>query len=107
MFLIDNDVFLVEKILVENQLFDAIFLDNMMPRMRGVDAIKILRGANYQGFVLGVTGNVLNEDLLEFLNAGCDNVMTKPVSIEVLTKCLIEHDVGRKALDSYLNKINQ
>jgi two-component system, NarL family, capsular synthesis sensor histidine kinase RcsC len=88
----DGDV-LVEKVLKDQMTYDVIFLDNMMPRLRGVDAIRILRAENYRGLVIGVTGNVLKEDLVEFLNAGCDDVLAKPVDVKAIIEALKPHGI--------------
>lgn len=85
---------LVGKIVEEKCSYDAVFLDNMMPRMRGVDAIRIVRQSGYQGFVLGVTGNVLKEDLDEFMLAGCNQVVTKPINYATIINILEQGQVS-------------
>eukprot|EP01035_Chromulina_nebulosa_P019254 gene19254-25108_t len=82
---------LLDKVINETGIYnkyDVIFLDNMMPRLPGVDAIKILRANNYNGLVIGVTGNVLDEDVLEFKQAGCNDVLPKPVNVNHLKQVL-------------------
>lgn len=52
--------------------YDVIFLDNQMPVMSGVDAVRRLREMKRKDFVVGVTGNALKEDQQEYLEAGVD-----------------------------------
>ncbi|KAG8978238.1 hypothetical protein FRB90_008539 [Tulasnella sp. 427] len=76
--------------------YDVIFLDNQMPLMSGVDTVRRLRGLKRKDFVVGVTGNALKEDQEEYLDAGVDAVLTKPVAEADLKKCLISADERRK-----------
>jgi CheY-like chemotaxis protein len=92
----DGDI-LVDKVVREHQTYDVIFLDNMMPRLRGVDAIRMLRAEHYQGVVIGVTGNVLKEDVSEFINAGCNDVLTKPVDASSIISALRTHGIEIQA----------
>ncbi|TDL25448.1 hypothetical protein BD410DRAFT_640014 [Rickenella mellea] len=59
--------------------YDVVFLDNQMPVMSGVDMVLALRGRGRTEFVVGVTGNALMSDQQEYLEAGVDRVLTKPV----------------------------
>merc|ERR1711956_109607 len=43
--------------------FDCILVDYEMPVMNGPDACKTIREMGYVGFVVGVTGNLLPEDV--------------------------------------------
>ncbi|KIO26491.1 carbohydrate-binding module family 1 protein [Tulasnella calospora MUT 4182] len=62
----------------EEPRYDVVFLDNQMPVMSGVDMVRQLRGLKRKDFVVGVTGNALKEDQMEYLDAGVDAVLTKP-----------------------------
>uniref|UniRef100_A0A0W0EWA4 histidine kinase n=1 Tax=Moniliophthora roreri TaxID=221103 RepID=A0A0W0EWA4_MONRR len=60
--------------------FSCIFLDNQMPVTSGLMAVGRLREVRGRSdFVVGVTGNALINDQKEFLEAGADYVLTKPV----------------------------
>lgn len=76
--------------------YDVIFLDNQMPVMSGVDTVRRLRAMKRKDFVVGVTGNALKEDQEEYLEAGVDAVLTKPVAEADLKKCLFSADERRK-----------
>jgi CheY-like chemotaxis protein len=77
--------------------FAVVFLDNQMPVMSGLDAVRAIRAAGRAAFVVGVTGNALLTDQKEFLEAGADHVLTKPVFERDLRKMLVLADAHRKA----------
>lgn len=60
-------------------------MDNEMPVMNGVEAAKRLRIGGYKNLIVGVTGNVLEDDVNEFLTAGADLVLFKPLKMAQLT----------------------
>ena len=56
--------------------------------MHGTEATAELRKAGYDGVVIGVTGNVMQDDTDHFLRSGADAVLSKPLSIpKLVTKC--------------------
>jgi len=59
--------------------YDVVFLDNQMPVMSGVAMVKKLREMGRTDFIVGITGNALKEDQVEYMEAGLDRVLTKPV----------------------------
>ncbi|KAJ3743690.1 Tco5, signal transduction HAMP domain histidine kinase [Lentinula detonsa] len=76
--------------------FHIIFLDNQMPVLSGVKAIAKLRELGRRDFVVGVTGNALVTDQREYLDAGVDHVLTKPVLERSLRNMLQLADDRRK-----------
>ena len=56
----------------------------------GLEAVRRLREEGYAKLVVGVTGNILDDDVVEYLGAGADMVMGKPVKL-VLLKKLLRH----------------
>ena len=56
----------------------------------GVEAVRKLRKEGYAKLVVGVTGNVLDDDVMEYLAAGADLVLGKPVKVDML-RMLIRH----------------
>jgi CheY-like chemotaxis protein len=55
-----------------------------------LEAVRRLREEGYAKLVVGVTGNILDDDVAEYLGAGADMVMGKPVKL-VLLKKLLRH----------------
>ena len=52
--------------------------------MHGPEATVELKKAGYTGVVIGVTGNVLHNNVDYFLKSGADAVLAKPLSIPKL-----------------------
>jgi CheY-like chemotaxis protein len=64
---------------------DSILMDYEMPIMNGPDATRIIRDKGYQDvLIIGVTGNVLTEDVNYFISHGANIVLPKPVKVSSL-----------------------
>ncbi|EJU04144.1 hypothetical protein DACRYDRAFT_114545 [Dacryopinax primogenitus] len=68
-----------EPIMIDEHKYAVVFLDNQMPLYSGVQVVEHLRLLGRTTFVVGVTGNALQEDQKEYLEAGVDKILTKPV----------------------------
>lgn len=67
--------------------FDTILMDFEMPILNGPDATKRIREElGYDGLIVGVTGNVLEEDVNHFISMGADAVVPKPIGMVALNK---------------------
>ena len=64
--------------------YDVILMDFVMPNMNGPNATRAIRQLGYTGPIIGVTGNVLDEDRIVFMNAGATNVVIKPLKMNKL-----------------------
>ncbi|BFZ55110.1 hypothetical protein PYCC9005_002149 [Savitreella phatthalungensis] len=69
--------------------YDIVFLDNQMPVLTGLEMVNLLRLGGLETFVCGVTGNATREDQEEYLDAGANHVLIKPVK-EADLKIIIE-----------------
>jgi signal transduction histidine kinase len=67
-----------------------LLLDNMMPGMSGVQVAQHIRRDHCLKhlLIIGVTGNAMPDDIQEFLDAGADHVLTKPLDITMLQTIL-------------------
>jgi len=54
----------------------------------GIEATQLLRTIGYSHLIVGVTGYVLVEDVTEYLSAGADLVLSKPLRSGVLNMLL-------------------
>ena len=59
-----------------------------MPNMDGPTATKEIRNLGFTGHIIGVTGNALDSDVTYFIDAGATKVLTKPVNVDDLQKCM-------------------
>lgn len=82
--------------------FAVIFLDNQMPVLSGLKAVEKLRELGRKDLIVGVTGNALLTDQQEYLEAGVDRVLTKPVLERNLRDILVLADERRKSCSSDL-----
>ncbi len=71
---------------------DMIFLDYMMPEMNGIDTLEHIRklpGSRYTSMpIIALTANVVSGAREMFLEAGFDDFMAKPISIDKMEKVL-------------------
>lgn len=76
--------------------YAVVFLDNQMPVLSGLETVAKLREMGRSDFVVGVTGNALLSDQQEYLDAGVDHVLTKPVYEKSLRAMLVIAEERRK-----------
>ena len=57
-----------------------------MPRMRGKEASRLIRDTGYDGIIIGITGNAMDEDVSSFIKSGADIVLPKPFNFELFKK---------------------
>ena len=71
---------------------DMIFLDYMMPEMNGIDTLEHIRklpGSKFAGMpIIALTANVVSGAREMFLEAGFDDFLAKPISIDKMEKVL-------------------
>ncbi len=67
-----------------NEEFDLILMDMQMPIMDGIEAVQLLRKANYNKPIAALTANAMKKDKDRCLAAGCDDFITKPIHRNVL-----------------------
>lgn len=71
-------------------LYDTVLIDNEMPVMKGPDAVQKMRENGCTTLIVGITGNILPEDVAYFTKKGADHVLPKPFVIKDLEKIWIE-----------------
>ena len=69
--------------------YDCILLDYVMPNMNGPEVSKSLREMGFKNPIIGLTGNVMTDDVRHFLNNGADIVMPKPFNFQEFKDMLI------------------
>ncbi|MEP0520802.1 MAG: PAS domain S-box protein [Hyphomicrobiales bacterium] len=67
---------------LRNRKYDVVLMDISMPELDGIGATKIIRsmsGENGKLPIVGLTAYALKEDRVRFMEAGMDDVITKPI----------------------------
>jgi len=72
----------IREVTESGRTFDCILMDFEMPGMNGPDATKELRELGYMLPIIGLTGNVMIDDIHYFINSGADQVLAKPFQVE-------------------------
>jgi signal transduction histidine kinase/CheY-like chemotaxis protein len=90
---------MVKKASSSGSPYDSILLDYEMPIMDGPTAAKEIRqyedaSTSTDVNIVGITGNVLPEDVSFFRSCGADDVLAKPVKMPDLLASWMEHGVG-------------
>jgi DNA-binding response OmpR family regulator len=69
---------------LESQAYDLMVLDWMMPGMDGIEVLRKLRGRKVKMPILLLTARDSKEDVVEGLDAGADDYLTKPFDVNIL-----------------------
>ncbi|KAK8864179.1 hypothetical protein IAR55_001425 [Kwoniella newhampshirensis] len=70
--------------------YDVVFLDNQMPLMSGVEVAREVREMGCPIYIVGCTGNALREDQEEYIAAGADGIIPKPIHQKSLVEMIKE-----------------
>ena len=68
--------------------YDAVLMDMEMPVMNGYEAVHVLRTRNYAGPILALTAHHEGAEVERARAAGCDGIVTKPVTLDALRMAL-------------------
>ncbi len=71
--------------------FDLVLTDINMPIISGVTLVRILRSNGEHVPIFAITANVMQHEVLEYLEVGCTEVIAKPVNRVKLAKSMIDH----------------
>ena len=72
--------------IIENESFDAIILDFMMPGMDGMDALKVIKAKKPEAQIILLTGYATVEKSVEAMKIGATDFIEKPVDLAVLAE---------------------
>ncbi len=79
---------------VHTKTYDLIFMDMEMPVMDGLEATKIIKSIRFPGnkapIIVAMTANALQEDRERCFEAGMDDFVAKPITLEITRKILIK-----------------
>jgi len=80
---------------IKSRHYDLVVLDIMLPKLSGIEVCQILRAEDYKLPILMVTAKTDVEDIIEGLNTGADDYITKPFSPQELVARV--HAILRRA----------
>lgn len=60
-----------------------------MPIMNGGEVAKLLRSKyHYHGILVGLTGNMLAEQVTHFMECGLNGILGKPITLSKIKQCI-------------------
>lgn len=80
--------------------YDVILMDLLMPEMDGLEATRQIRAQKFQKepYIVAFSANIFNKDLAYFQGQGFNNVLSKPAKLEDLSRVMQEavQAIGQK-----------
>lgn len=77
--------------MIRNSQFDLVLMDMHMPRMDGLEATAVIKRYDKQIPIIALTANVSAANRQEFISAGADGFLEKPISTDALHEILAYH----------------
>ena len=79
--------------LMRKEKFDIVFLDHMMPEMDGIETLRKLKdeGLTEGTVMIALTANAVVGAEEQYLSAGFDGYLSKPITIEDIEKTLAQY----------------
>ena len=78
--------------MIKDKKYDLIFMDHLMPVMNGIEAVMELRKQEEPYYrkvpVIALTGNTAKEQKEEYLQAGMNDYLSKPIDMEDIYKII-------------------
>lgn len=79
--------------------FDLVLMDYEMPTMTGPEAARKIRSHGIDVFIVGVTGNLMPEDVDYFHECGAGAILSKPFRMSELDNLIFEHNITGSIID--------
>lgn len=76
------------KKIEQNEVYDIIFMDYMMPGLNGIDTMKKMREMGYTAPIVALTANAFIGQAEEFILHGFDGFISKPIQTKQLNALL-------------------
>jgi len=82
-------------LLARDKQYDIIFLDHMMPGKNGIETLHLIRkrksNLNFSTPIICLTANAISGAREQYLAAGFDDYLTKPIDPEALERMLMDY----------------
>jgi CheY-like chemotaxis protein len=93
--------------MADGSAFDTILMDYEMPVMNGPESSRGIRELGCDSFIVGVTGNLMEEDVNYFKECGANAVLPKPLDFTELENLWAEYGVADedKMLESQFGEV--
>ena len=79
--------------------YDLIFMDHMMPKMDGIETVKLIREMGYKQSIVALTANALVGQSDVFLQSGFNGFISKPIDSRELNLLLNDFIRNKKPLE--------
>jgi CheY-like chemotaxis protein/HPt (histidine-containing phosphotransfer) domain-containing protein len=77
----------VDKV-IAGHVYDIVFMDHMMPKMDGIETVKLMREMGYTNPIVALTANAVAGQADVFLSNGFDDFISKPIDTRQLNDAL-------------------
>jgi diguanylate cyclase (GGDEF)-like protein len=94
--------------LIEREAFDLVLLDMMMPDLSGLEVLARIRETHAPGLlpVIMVTAKSQSEDVVDALNRGANDYITKPVDFSIALARVVTQ-IDRKRAEEKIQQMNE
>ncbi|MCR5088328.1 MAG: response regulator [Oscillospiraceae bacterium] len=96
--------------MVKKTHYDAIFMDHMMPEMDGIEAARYIRNLDGEYYrtvpIIALTANAMSDARDQFLNAGMDDFVAKPIEMRELHRVIRKY-IQSRAPAGYMKKMRE
>jgi len=76
------------ELIKQGNIFDIVFMDEMMPVMSGTETMNALRQMGYKQPIVALTANAMIDQAEEFIRNGFDGFISKPIQSKQLNAIL-------------------
>ena len=73
--------------------YDSVLMDYEMHVMNGPTAAGLIRSLGSDVFIIGITGNVLSDDVQYFKSKGANAILPKPLQLSALEDVFMEYSL--------------